>query len=344
MTSDGSDPHPWKTPWIVPEGVKTPLIRRHDFVVTLGLVSGYLATAVIPRRLDGWIAARLTGLFLRLRRNNPARTEAVIRRGLGARADAFDMSDVTRQFYAGKMEYAFGRARGLHPRAWEPEIEVEGREFVDEALAAGKGAILWRIDMTDTTVLQRAAWQSGWPLVQLSSLIHGVTNSRVGTRISAPLYARAENPYLVERIRIPADWSFGYMPNLLRALKANQVVAILGEVIARQNVRVPILEGTRPVPTGAAAIAHRSGATLIPAVSFREGPMRYRVQLGPPIEVDRSLPRREATRLAVMEFGRRMEAAIGDHPADWGGWWRLAFKVDAAATEAEADSSDATAT
>ncbi len=315
-------------PWQFPGDLRQPWVRRHDLRVSLGLVGGYLATAVVPRRLDRWIAERLTALFLRLRPGNVERTASVLERGLGPRAEAFDMTEVARQFYAGKVEYALGRARGMHPRAWAPEIEVEGRAFVDAALAEGRGAILWRIDMTDTTVLQRAAWQSGWPLVQLSSQIHGVTDSRLGIRVAAPLYARPENAYLAERVRIPADWSVGYLPNLLRAVRANQVVAILGEVVARQNVTVAILEGARPIPTGGAAIAHRTGAALIPAATFREGPLRYRVQLGPPIEVDQSLPRREATELAVLEFGRRMEAAIAEHPSDWTGWWRLGYRIE----------------
>jgi lauroyl/myristoyl acyltransferase len=303
-----------------------------DLRVTVGLLAGFVATLPVPRRLDPWLAGRLVSLFMRLQPRKVESAEATIRRGLGPRADQFDMAEVTRRFYEGKVEYALGRARGLWPRRWEPQIEVDGREYVDQALAEGRGAILWRIDMTDTTVLQRGAWQSGWPLVQLSSIIHGVTNSQLGMRVTAPLYARPENAYLVERVRIPADWSFGYMPQLLRALKANRVVAILGEVVARQNVTVSILEGTRPIPTGAPAIAHRTGAALIPAVTFREGPLQYRLQLGPPIEVDQSLPRREATEQAVLEFGRRIEQAVAAHPSDWLGWWRLHLNENGPAT------------
>jgi len=301
------------------------LLSRHDILLGIALTAGYLATFLMPRRLDAWLAGRLAGAFMRLRRGNVGRTATTIGRGLGGRAASFDLMQVARDYYLGKFEYAVGRTRALHPGRWNPRIEVEGREYVDAALAEGHGAILWRMDMGDTLLLQRAAWQSGWPLVQLSSIIHGTKDSHLGARVVAPLFARAENAFLVERVRIPIDWSTGYLSRLVRALEANQVVAILGEVIGRQNIEVPVLAGSRPLPTGAPAIAHRTGATLIPAASFREGRWRYRVRLGPPIALDRSLPRREATEAAVREFGRRLEAAVAEHPADYNGWWLLRF-------------------
>jgi hypothetical protein len=68
-------------------------------------------------------------------------------------------------------------------------------------------------------------------------------------------------------------------------------------------------------------------------MTVREGPWRYRVRLGPPIEVDRSLPRREATEQAVREFGRLLEAAMVAHPSDWNGWWRLRIRGASAVRE-----------
>jgi len=309
----------WRRP-IKPGGT---WIRRHEALASLGLVAGYLTTFLVPRRLDPWLATRLTDLFMRIRRGNVARTESLITNRLGSWAASFDMAAVTRGYYSGKFEYAVGRVRGMHPRAWDPQIEVEGGEHVEAALREGRGAILWRMDCGDTMLLQHAAWEQGWPLVQLSSAVHGVSDSQFGLRVGGPLYARPENAYLTERVRVPADWSFGYLPRLIRALHGNQVVAILGEVVARQNVVVSVLGGTRPLPTGAPALAHRTGASLIPAATVRDGRWRYRLKLGPPIDVDRSLRRREATDLALAEFGRRMEAVLVEHPGDWNGWWRL---------------------
>jgi len=305
--------------------------------MVLGLSVGYIVTFLLPRRLDPWLAARLTNVFMRRRPGNVRRTDETIRRGLGSRADSLDMAAVVRGFYARKFECAVGRTRGMHSRAWNPRIEVEGKEHVEAALAEGNGAVLWRMDMGDTMLLQHGVWQSGWPLVQLSSILHGVSGSRFGSRVGAPIYARPENAYLTERVRIPADWSIRYLPRLIRALEANQVVAILSEVNARQNVTAPVLEGSRPFPSGAPALAHRTGAALIPVASIREGRWRYRLRLGPPIEVDRSLPRRKATELAVAEFGHRLEAAISEHPGDYNGWWRLFVRSDIADSQTESD-------
>ena len=196
MTSEDSrEPSP-RTPWRF-AGLGTPnLVGRRDFLLATELVAGYLATFVITRRADPWLAERFTAAFMRLRSKNVTRTEATIRRALGPRAESIDLGAAVRSYYAGKFESAVGRVRGMHPRAWNPEIEVEveGREYVEEALKTGRGAILWRMNMGDTMHLQHGAWQNGWPLVQLSASAHGVGHNRFAYRVAAPLYARPENP------------------------------------------------------------------------------------------------------------------------------------------------------
>ena len=334
MTSDDSGERSGRVAWRFAGAQPRPWIRTYDALVGAGLAGGYLATFAIPGRLDPWIAQQLTRLFTRLRRKNVAATEATLRRAMGPRADAVDMTAAVENYYASKFESAVGRVRGMHPGAWRPRITVEGREHVDAALAAGRGAILWRMDMGDTLHLQRGAWESGWPLVQLSSQGHGVTNSRFGFRFGAPMYARPENVYLTERVMIPPDWSFGYLPRLVRALEANQVVAILGEVFSRQAILVPVFQGQRAVATGAPGLAHRTGAALIPAATFREGRWNYRVRLGPPIEVDRSIPRRPAIEEPTRKFGRMLEDAVAEHPGDYNGWWLLRYRRDGVDGEA----------
>lgn len=332
MTSEDPAEGAGRIAWRPPAMPKRPWIRRYDVLVTAGLAAGYVATFALPRRLDPWLAERLTKLFLARRGKNVAATVATMRRALGSRGDSIDLIQAAANYYGSKYESAVGRVRGMHPRGWNPQIEVEGREHVDAALEAGHGAILWRMDMGDTLHLQRAAWQSGWPLVQLSSAGHGVSYSRLGFYVGAPLYARPENAYLAERVQVPDDWSYRYLPRLVKELAANRVVAILGEVIARQSIVVPLFEGGRAVATGAPAIAHRTGAALIPAATFREGRWKYRVRLGPPIEVDRSLPRRAATEQATLKFGEMLEDAVAESPGDYNGWWLMHFRAGTAAT------------
>lgn len=303
------------------------LVRLSDVITAVGLAFGYVVTSVLPRRLDPWIAHRFSSLFLRFRAKNVRATEAFIRRVCGPRASEFDPAAASRDYYRAKFEYAVGRVRGMHPRRWNPQIEVDGLEHLESALERGHGAILWRTDMGDTLVLQRAMWQSGFPLVQLSSAGHGATNSHFSYSVTAPLYARPENTYLRERITIPSDWSYGYLPHLMRELKANHVVAILGELVGRQNVHVSVFGKTRVLATGAPAIAHRTGAALIPVATSREGPWRYRISLGPPIEVDRSLPRRAALDGPTRAYARFIEEAVIAHPGDYNGWWSLMFSA-----------------
>ena len=306
----GDTPHGWAT--------------KRDIAVALGLGAGYLAGFAVPRRLDPWLARRLRGLFGLIEGDRPARAAAKLRAVLGPEADRVDSAQAVEDYYVARAELIVARVRGMHRRAWNPTFSFEGREHVRAALDERRGAILWRMNLGDTLMLQHAAWESGWPLVQLSAAGHGAKRSWVGHRLAAPLYARAENAYLAERVVIPGDWtSHGYLPRLVRALERNQVVGIRSEVLARQNVPVPLFESRLALPTGAPGLAHRTGAALIPVYTLREGSWRYRAVFGPPIEVDRSISRRAYTERAIEEFGVRLREAILRAPGDYQGWWPL---------------------
>ena len=164
--------------------------------------------------------------------------------------------------------------------------------------------------------------------MHLSDAAHGApSRSRLGLRWTAPLYCRAEEPYLADRIVIPLDGSLGYMRALLERLRQNAVVSIVGENRGRNNAAVSILGREMELATGAPALAAKSGAALLTAHVVRLGSFHYRLVIHEPIEAERSSDRKEFVRQAAHEFARRLDARIAEHPVEWMGWLRKRYPV-----------------
>jgi hypothetical protein len=99
----------------------------------------YLALAwLVPERkwygLCSWIVTHL-------RRASPL-AGAIGAAGAGAPGGS-PAPAIAAQLEALKLESIFQGLREYRPGGWQPAIVLEGREHLDRALAAGRGAVLW---------------------------------------------------------------------------------------------------------------------------------------------------------------------------------------------------------
>jgi lauroyl/myristoyl acyltransferase len=225
-----------------------------------------------------------------------------------------------------RLEDMWGRVRGVRRFGWRPRVEIEGLERVRRALDRGYGVILWGMRFASATVIKQGFYQAGLPLVHLSREQHGSPSlTRLGVGFVGPLYCRAENSYLAERVQIPLDGSLGYLKHLRERLRANACVSIFGEHEGRQGAEVEVLGARWRFALGAPSLAWMEGAELLTVYPLRTGPFQYRVVVDEPIAVDRSAPRKEFARQALAEFAARLERLIIAHPAQWQGWFYQTF-------------------
>lgn len=220
-----------------------------------------------------------------------------------------------------RLEDIWGRLRGMRRFGWRPRIEWEGLERLSGALRDGRGIVLWSMRFSSATVLKQGFHRQGLSFVHLSQLDHGSsTRTALGLRLAAPLYCRAENCYLKERVRIPLDGSLHYVQTLRERLRAGNLVSIFGEHEGRQNHEARVLGATIKLALGAPSLAWLEDAALFTVAPVRVGPFRYRIVIDEAIPVDRARPRRQFAEQAAQEYARRLEARILQHPADWQGW------------------------
>lgn len=242
---------------------------------------------------------------------------------LGSRVQGLDLPREVERHYQMVLEEPWARVRNLRENGWKPEIAVEGMDWLDAGQAAGAGTVLWRMPFGSTLTIKAGLWQQGVPLVHLSDRHHGAL-AKVWTsrKILCPLFRRAENWFLTERVIIPADGStIGVMKTLLSRLKNdNAVVSIVAFSLGTQVTWIPFFDGWIGLAIGAPALAWRAGSTLLPVYAVREGTGRFRVVIEEPIPVDRGLHRKVFVRKATEEYVERMQNAIQRFPGSWGHW------------------------
>ena len=281
---------------------------------------GGLSAALTPAVLDGVMAELLTVASLANDRTRLRTVADRIETGLPERCGQGER--IARQLARMRMEDFWGRLRGIGPREWLPEIEVEGLERIEAAKRRGRGVIAWGTRTASATAIKQGFYRAGYPLHHLSRVQHGArSRSRAALAIVGPLYCRAENRYLAGRVRIPLGGGLAYMKTLSRLLRDGQCVSIFADETGRQAVEAHVLNGTRRFATGAPALAWTEDAELAPVFCFREGPFRYRVVVAEPIEAERSGPRKEFVRRAVLELAGRLEKVVRERPQDWQTWW-----------------------
>ena len=91
----------------------------------------------------------------------------------------------------------------------------------------------------------------------------------------------------------------------------------IGRRLARQ-----VLGQTMSVPVGSIFLALRSGAALLPLVTYwsEEGAALYRSEIGPEFDLNRDLPLDQALEQGADLMANCLERYLQDHPADWHFW------------------------
>lgn len=118
----------------------------------------------------------------------------------------------------------------------------------------------------------------------------------------------------------------------LRVLRSGGVLGVVCDLHARRldNVEVPFFARPAPTMTAPAALARASGLPLTLARCVRVGE-RYRVSVGPELQLDRTLERREATADLLTRMNAEFERWIREQPAQWA-WYHERWRGAATPT------------
>ncbi len=184
---------------------------------------------------------------------------------------------------------------------------VEGREFFEEALRQGRGAIALGFHF------------GNWEVTGIISKLLG----RDIIALARPLKKQVLLNDFLNRLRQKTGLTIIVNENtgkeVMRLLKNNNIVAILGDQREKRSRGVFVeLFGTKvPTSKGVAAIGMKTGAVVIPVYSVRKGFLRYTFVCANPLEMERKGNIEELIGENTRKINAFLETIIRQHPDEW---------------------------
>jgi lauroyl/myristoyl acyltransferase len=285
-------------------GIAAKYVRAKDFATFVKLPLAALVAWTLPEpwwdRVAGAGLARSAGKIA----GDRERLRALLRGG----GLSVPVEDVLREYRRNLRLHQTQYLRCHHPRGWRPDIRLEGREHLDQALADGRGAIVWVAPFVFAPLVAKMALHAaGYRLVHLSRLGHGYSPTRFGVRVLNPVVTRAENRYLGERVVIGTTPLPEVLRTLAKRLAANRVVSIMAAAQGAKTCAAPFLGGELRLATGAPNLALRTGARLLPVLAVREAPGRFLTVIEPPLDLQPPSGRGQALQDLVAGLVARLE-------------------------------------
>src|SRR5215218_4949732 len=202
-------------------------------------------------------------LYHRLDRRRREALAANLGQVLGPRTGRRELERAVRRGFASYGRYwveAF-RLEDLTPAEIRGRLRIEGREHIDTALAAGRGAIFASPHLGNWDA--GGAWlaASGYPA---TAVVERLRPAELYERFAA--YRRALGLEL-----LPLDDGSETMRGVLRALRAGRVVGLVCDRdLTGGGLPVRLFGAATVMPGGPASLALRTGATLLPCAVYQD--------------------------------------------------------------------------
>lgn len=274
-----------------------------------------------------WLADRLAPVYTRLRRG---RTRPVTRRI----ANIFKGRDMpaspevmARSFLARDMRKGIDDLvmRRLSPETLKERATIRGIEFLDEALAEGKGVIVISGHFHANRLAKNYLRRIGYPLMSIRNRMPGSSaTGRFGRRYLVPAYGRFLEHIVEDEIHIQ---DAGRGAKLLQRLRGNGMINVhIDSAISSEWFWVPFLNEERPFAGGFIRIAELTGAPLVPMQCLGNTS---------DFEIIFNAPIRYTGKSSAGEFTGRLMSMVGlleswvlAHPTQWELWTRVNKRLE----------------
>jgi lauroyl/myristoyl acyltransferase len=209
---------------------------------------------------------------------------------------------------------------------WKAPLRLVGQASLDEALARGKGVVLWVAHFSfNSLAAKMALGRSGYRVWHLSRPEHGFSKSAFGIRFLNPLRVGAELRYLAGRVVIDRGQPARATTAAQRLLRRSEIISITaGAWEGSRIASVDILGAELDLSVGAPGLALLSGASLLPVFTVRrEGTSGIEVIIDAPIVLGAEGGREVALLAAAQEFADRMVPYVSGYPLQWRDWEKI---------------------
>jgi KDO2-lipid IV(A) lauroyltransferase len=236
---------------------------------------------------------------------------------LGKETTLAERKDILRQVYS---NFALSAMETLWISHWGElfnwlEIELDGMEHLEKALASGRGVIALHAHFGSWEVFGAANAKMGLP-------VYVVVRQQKDPRLNEWIVQirKASGLQVITRGVNPVQ--------MIRCLRRGNLLGLFMDLDTRSNEGVFVDFFGRPTYTqiGPFVLARRTGALVIPTLCYREGLNRLRFHYGEPWEV----PRTDDPDRDILEAAQRansfLEKKIRERPEQWT-WFHKRWKT-----------------
>jgi KDO2-lipid IV(A) lauroyltransferase len=183
-------------------------------------------------------------------------------------------------------------------------VAFRGREYLDAALAEGKGCILATAHTGNWEMMSAALSLNGYPLAAIAQKQH---NEQMDRFINEQ--RRAPGAEIVYRSEVR---------DMVRLLDRGKIIGLLMDQDAHQKgVFVPFFGRLASTPAGPAAIARLRGAPIIPAFIHEVASGKHEIIIHPAVRVEKTADRDADIYAATLQLTTIVEAHIRQYPSEW---------------------------
>ena len=296
--------------------------------------AAYFAAAPALARLPAALGYRMAcwrGDWL-FRRETEKRTEIAgnLQLVLGNELSPAAAQQVTREYFRlSSCEAIDVKRLRRRARPLRRLIEIRGREHLEAALAAGKGAILCTGHFVSLNSAFSVLHASGFPITSIGRWWYkydpGISSAerRIWELYLRPVRRHRQRPNIEPWPGRPQVAALA-----AAALRANEVVTITIDAPPLDSdraraIEVPFLGRRARLLPGAVVLAQVTGAPLLMGFLYRAADYRHQVlEISAPVPLDRD------TAAAVEGCAAQVSAAIAKRPALWEPWAKTVDLVD----------------
>ena len=214
--------------------------------------------------------------------------------------------------------YDLTRVPYYTPEETRDAIDFHGLEHYEAAKRMGKGVIIASAHLGNLDMVTQAFPALGVPPTMI-----------LAEEIEPP---RLLN--LTMRLRHAQSLTFepatgAGIKNAFRALKRGEWVGVaVDRAVQGNGLVMDFLGEPALMPVGAAELALRTGATLVPSISLRAGFERHVVRIDAPIAVERERPTEARVRALSRQLLDIVERYVMEYPTQWTAIFEPVWEAD----------------